>query len=130
MEWSGLTQGWALFAPEPAAMNAYIVAQITYRDGQKKFWKFPMPQDYGYYRRYFMARRLRWSMDNLQQENAALWPDAARYVARVNNDPNNPPVSVALIRHWSFIPPPMSGQPETWSQSVFFTYTVSPLDLS
>lgn len=130
MAWSGLTQDWNLFAPEPSSINAYLVAQITYRDGQKKAWNFPMPQDYGYYRRYFMSRRLRWSSDNLRMDkNAVLWPDAARYVARVNNDPKNPPVTVELVRHWSLIAPPMSGQRETWSESTFFTYTVLPGDL-
>jgi hypothetical protein len=130
MLWSGLSQGWALFAPDPESVNAYLVARITYRDGQKKFWKFPMPQDYGYYRRYFMERQRKWSSDNLRMDyNSALWPDAARYVARLNNDPNNPPVTVALVRHWSDIAPPASGQPETWSEYTFFTYSLLPGDL-
>jgi hypothetical protein len=130
MVWSGLTQGWSLFAPDPQSINAYLVAQITYRDGQNKIWKFPMPQDFGYYRRYFMSRQLKWSSDILRIDtNAVLWPDAARYVARVNNAPNNPPVTVALVRHWSFIAPPKSGQSETWSQYTFFTYSVLPGDL-
>jgi hypothetical protein len=130
MNLSGLTQGWNLFAPEPQSINAYLVAEITYRDGQIRTWNFPMPQDYGYFRRYFMARQLKWSADNLRlDENAALWPDAARYVARLNNQPDNPPAKVALIRHWMFIPPPESGQPGTWYQFTFFNYSVTPGDL-
>ena len=130
MIWSGLTQGWALFAPDPQYINVYLEAEITYRDGQKKIWKFPMPQDFGYYRRYFMERERKWSSDNLRlDDNAFLWPDAARYVARVNNDPKNPPATIALVRHWSFISPPRSGQPETWNQYTFFTYSVLPGDL-
>lgn len=130
MAWSGLTQGWRLFAPDPQSMNSYVTAQITYRDSQKKTWQFPMPQDYGYYRRYFKARQLEWGAISLRLDNnAVLWPDAARYVARLNNNLDNPPVTIALIRHWSYIPPPMSGQPETWSQYTFFTYSVLPGDL-
>jgi hypothetical protein len=130
MIWSGLTQGWSLFAPDPQYINVYLEAEITYQDGQKKIWKFPMPQDFGYYRRYFMERERKWSSDNLRMDsNAFLWPDAARYVARVNNDPQNPPATVALVRHWSFIAPPRSGQPETWNQYIFFTYSVLPGDL-
>jgi hypothetical protein len=129
MTWSGLTQGWALFAPDPQYINAYLEAEITYRDGQKKIWKFPMPQDSGYYRRYFLERERKWSSDNLRLDsNAFLWPDAARYVARVNRDPKNPPVTVALVRHWSFIAPPGSGQAEPWNQYTFFTYSVLPGD--
>lgn len=130
MIWSGLTQGWALFAPNPGSVNAYLVARITYQDGRNKTWNFPMPQYYGYYRRYFMERQRKWSSDNLRMDyNAILWPDAARYVARLNNDPNDPPVTVALVRHWSLVPPPNSGQPESWSEQTFFTYTVQPEDL-
>jgi hypothetical protein len=61
--------------------------------------------------------------------NSFLWPDAARHIAWLNNDSANPPVRVALIRHWSFIAPPKSNQPETWNQYTFFTYTVTPKDL-
>jgi hypothetical protein len=130
MAWSGLTQEWALFAPEPMDINAYLDAQITYRDGRQKVWKFPMPQDFGYYRRYFMDRERKWSSDNLRADrDAFLWPDAARYVARLNNEPNNPPVTVSLVRHWSFIAPPLSGKSEPWSQYTFFTYIVLPSDL-
>lgn len=130
MAWSGLTQGWRLFAPDPQSMNSYVTAQITYRDSQKKTWQFPMPQDYGYYRRYFMDRQVGWSYESLgKNSNAVLWPDAARYVARLNNQPNNPPVTVVLVRHWSTITLPISSQPETWHEYTLFTYSVLPGDL-
>lgn len=130
MAWSGLSQGWALFAPDPTYVNMWLDAEITYRDGQKKIWKFPMPQDFGYYRRYFLERMRKFSSDNLSSDsNSFLWPDAARHIAWINNDPANPPVKVALVRHWSFIPPPKSSQPVTWSQYTFFNYTVAPKDL-
>jgi len=130
MEWSGLDQKWNLFAPEPLTTNGYLVAQITYRDGQKKDWKFPAPEDYGYYRRYFMDRQAGWNYETLgKNSNAALWPDAARYVARLNNQPNNPPVTVVLVRHWAYIAKPMSGQPEPWHENTLFTYSMLPADL-
>ena len=130
MQWSGLIQGWDLFAPEPQSVNSYLVAQITYRDGQKKVWKFPAPQDFGYFRRYYMSRQLKWSSDNLRLDaNATLWPDAARYIARLNNDPNNSPVTVTLVRYWSSVVPPESGRAENWNWYAFFTYSVIPRDL-
>jgi hypothetical protein len=131
MQWSGLIQGLDLFAPDPQSVNFYLVAQITYRDSQKKVWKFPVPQDFGYFRRYYMSRQLKWSSDNLRLDaNAALWPDAARYIARLNNDPHNSPVTVTLVRYWSFVAPPNSGQAETLNSYAFFTYSVMPRDLS
>jgi hypothetical protein len=130
MAWSGLSQGWALFAPDPTYVNVRLDAEITYRDGLKKIWKFPMPQDFGYYRRYFLERERKFSTDNLRLDsNSFLWPDAARHIAWINNDASNPPVKVALIRHWSFIPPLGSNQPVKWDQYTFFTYTVAPKDL-
>lgn len=130
MLWSGLTQGWALFAPDPMYVNTYVDARVTYRDGRTKSWKFPMPQDFGYYRRYFMERDRKWSSDNLLLDsNAFLWPDAARYIARLNDDPGDPPVMVELTRHWSYIVPPNSSQAATWSQYTFFKYSVLPGDL-
>jgi hypothetical protein len=130
MNLAGLNQGWNLFAPEPQSINAYLVAEITYRDDQRRIWKFPLPQDFGYFRRYFMARQLKWSADNLRlDDNAALWPDAARYVARLNDDPDNPPVTVTFIRNWSFVEPPGSGRPDVWKHFTFFKYSVLPSDL-
>lgn len=130
MAWSGLSQGWALFAPDPTYVNVWLDAEITYRDGQKKTWKFPMPQDFGYYRRYFLERERKFSSDNLNMNsNLFLWPDAARHIAWINNDPGNSPVKVALTRHWSVIPPPESDRHVTWNQYTFYTYTVDPKDL-
>jgi hypothetical protein len=130
MVWSGLSQGWAFFAPDPVNSNNYLDAQITFRDGQKTIWKFPMPQDVGYFRRYFMDRQLMWSSDSLRlDENSGLWPDAARYIARLNNNRDNPPKTIELIRHWWVIAPPNSGNPETWRQYTFFTYSVLAGDL-
>ena len=34
MRWSGLAQGWNLFAPNPLSLNSRAEAEITYRDGQ------------------------------------------------------------------------------------------------
>jgi hypothetical protein len=77
-----------------------------------------------------MARQLKWSVDNLRlDENAALWPGAARYVARLNNEPDNPPAKVTFIRYWTYIPPPKSRQPEPVNHYNFFTYSVLPGDL-
>ena len=62
-------------------------------------------------------------------ENAVLWPDTARYIARHNNDRTSPPLSVKLVRYWSEIFPPGTREPDPWHQYVFFTYAVVPEDL-
>ena len=127
---SGLDQSWSLFAPNPMSLNTRLEAEITYADGRMSIWKFSYPQDYGYFRRYYMERYRKWASNGVRlDQNSALWPDTARFVARLNNDGRNPPVNVKLIRYWSFIAPPQSGKPEPWQRFVFFTYSVQPRDL-
>jgi hypothetical protein len=131
MAWSGLTQGWNLFAPNPLAINTRVEAQISYHDGQTMLWNFPRPQDYGYIKRYTMERIHKFTFDSLQNDKFGfLRPDAARYIARLNNTKkDDPPVSVTIISYRSAIAPPGSGRPEPWVRKVVYTYSVRPGDL-
>jgi hypothetical protein len=134
MLWSGLFQGWNMFAPDPQMLNAFLEAEITFRDGTNALWKFPRMEQLGLTERYFRERYRKWAHDTLRLDaNLLLWPDAARYIARLHFNPANPPVSVRLIRHWAEIPPPPNpGQPPTaarWKQFVFYTHPVQPGDL-
>ena len=128
MSFSGLSQDWALFAPDPGHINCRLEAEITYGDGSTLVWKFPLPQDFGY--SYFKERDRKWSNDSVRlDQNAVLWPDTARYIARHNNDRTSPPLSVKLVRYWSEIFPPGTRESDPWHQYVFFTYAVVPEDL-
>jgi hypothetical protein len=132
--WTGLFQKWDMFAPDPSKLNNYVGAILTYRDGRTAEWDFPRMENLGYVDRYFKERYRKYANDNLRIDaRSALWPDAARYVARLNAaDPANPPVEVALVRHWSEVPPPGAhGEPppSPWNQYVFFRYPVQPGDL-
>jgi hypothetical protein len=133
MLWSGMFQNWDLFSPEPFSLNAYLVADITYQNGDTSVWKFPMPQYYGYFRRYLLERDRKWSSEGIREDShSQLWPDAARYIARLNNRTGNRPVNVKLVRYYSQIEVPEPGRPkpdEPWKQYVFFSYDVQPGDL-
>ena len=131
MTWSGLAQGWNLFAPNPLALNTRVEAEIAYRDGQMGVWKFPLPQNFGYIKRYMMEREHKFSFDSLQNDRYALLrPDAARYIARLNNtNKDNPPVSVTLVCYRSKIAPPGSRLPEPWTRKDVFKYSVQAGDL-
>jgi hypothetical protein len=113
MAWSGLAQGWNLFAPNPLGMNTRSTAEIKYRDGQTGIWAFPLPQNFGYFKRYFMEREHKFGFDSLLNDRF----------------PDNPPVSVTLVSYRSAIAPPGSGLPEPWVRKEIFTYTVTPGDL-
>lgn len=131
MIWSGLAQGWNLFAPNPLAINYRVDAEITYRDGQKCIWSFPRPQDFGYMKRYTLERQHKFGFDSLQSDKLAfLRPDASRFVARLNNTKeNNPPLTVTLVGYQSKIAPPGSGLPEPWTRREMYTYSVQAGDL-
>jgi hypothetical protein len=131
MSWSGLAQGWNLFAPNPLSLNTKVEAEIAYKDGEVVTWRFPLPQYYGYLKRYTMEREHKFSFDSLLNDNfEPLRPDAARYLARLNNTKkDNPPVGVTLVSYRSKIAPPNSNQPEPWTRAEFFKYSVQPGDL-
>lgn len=131
MNLSGLTQGWSLFAPNPTNSNCRLWAQVKHEDGSTNTWNFPMPQDYGY--SYFLERDRKWANDNVRMDrNSALWPDVARYVARINDDPLRRSASVKLFRYCEDIPAP-GTKPAPGSVALkpegFFTYEVKPGDL-
>jgi hypothetical protein len=133
MQWSGLLQGWNMFAPEPTKFNSYMEADVIFQDGQKRTWAFPRMEKLGYWKRYRKERYRKFANENLRMDaNSALWPDAALRIARLNRNAANPPVMVILVRCWSQIPPPRpdgSYRPGAWYRSPFYLYAVRPGDL-
>jgi len=131
--YTGLFQKWDMFAPDPSKVNQFVAARIVYRDGASAVWKFPQMEDLGYRDRYVMERYRKYANDCLFLDaNAGIWLDAARWVSRKNARPGNPPVSVALVRYWSVVPPPgPNGETaeSPWNQYVFFRYNVEAGDL-
>jgi hypothetical protein len=131
---AGLQVGWSMFAPNPSRDNTYVDSEITYRNGRMHIWSFPQMQELSYYERYVQERYRKFATERLcAKENSALWPDAARYIARLNADASNPPQTVKLIHYRSLIPPLAAADeappPERWERDVFFIYTVKPGDL-
>lgn len=124
--WSGLFQQWDMFAPSPMTINGYVEADVVFRDGATRTWTFPRMEKLGLVDRLFRERYRKYVNDYMRtDEYAALWPDAARYVARANRQPANPPIAVVLYRYWSEIGP----QPVPWMRYRFYVYAVKPGDL-
>jgi hypothetical protein len=129
--WAGLFQSWDMFAPLPKSANAYIEAELIYRDGSRKTWSFPRMEQMGVTEKYF-RERYRKFMDNLpRDENDPLLVDAARRIARLNSSPNHPVKTVILIHKWSFIVPRTDTPyvPEPWQQHILLGYGVQPGDV-
>lgn len=106
----GLWQGWSVFE-SPRKYNEYLTALITFKDGSTKAWEFPRMEKMGIVEKMFKEKYRRWTNDCVSDESKPfLWPDAARYVARLNNDRlENPPNTVSIVRHWTWIPAPEFG---------------------
>jgi hypothetical protein len=130
MLWTGLFQAWDMFAPEPPMLSIYLEAEITFRNGQTRVWKFPKMQELGYAERYYKERYRKFANERLRlDDNARLWPDAARYIARLNHDPANPPATVQLARYWRDLAPEGWRGLEPLHSFRFYTYRVQPGDL-
>jgi len=132
MLWSGLFQGWDMFAPSPRNINSYVEAVIIFNDGRTQTCRFPRMEKLGLTERDFKERYRKFA-ENLQNDaNSAVLPDVARRIARLHNNASNPPSLVLLVRYWSEIKPSRSGamyHPEPWRANIFFEYTVKPQDL-
>lgn len=81
--------------------------------------------------RYFKERYRKFEENLTEEKNSILWPDAARFVARVNSTSADPVTRVYLVHHWSEITPfpGPSSNPKRWQEKMFFRYVVEPGDL-
>lgn len=132
MLWSGLFQGWDMFAPSPRNINSYIEAVVIFKSGRTQTWSFPRLEKLGFPQREFKERYRKFSENVQNNANSALWPDLARRIARLHKSTSDPPSIVVLVRHWSEIKPPNAGRsyrPEPWHANIFFEYNVVPRDL-
>jgi hypothetical protein len=129
--WSGLFQSWDMFSPNPKSMNSYLEALIIYKDGSTEIWTFPRMQLLDLTERYYRERYRKFEEDVTENEHAGLWPDAARYIARLHRNGPTPPATVMLLVRWSNIVQRDDGTFERtpWDAHVFYSYTVQPEDL-
>ena len=105
--YSGLWHSWDMFSPEPLSVNFHVEAEVTFADGSKKVWEFPSMEKLGIWEKFQKERYRKWRERVRQDAYNMIWPYTARYIARLHNNPTNPPVQVALIRHWENIRPPL-----------------------
>lgn len=108
MDWVGCDQNWNMFAPNPSNQDVYLVANITYQNGEQKSWTFPRMHELNYFQRY-QEERFRKMIEYAHQDAySKIWPYLARFAALANNkEPKtNPVVHVDLLRYWQNIPNP------------------------
>jgi hypothetical protein len=130
--WSGLFQSWDMFSPQPKAGNSYLEALILYKDGSTKIWSFPRMEQLTLTEKYSKERYRKFVETLLDNKNADLWPDVARYVARLpETQAAGPPQKVMLVAKWSDIvrQPDGTFTRAPWDENVFYSYDVKPEDL-
>src|ERR1700746_186622 len=129
--WSGLFQSWDMFSPEPKRANSYLEAIVIYKDGTSTLWSFPRMELLSANERYAKERYRKFE-ENLQNDQySGLWPDAARHIARLNNEKTSPPKTIMLGGRWPEIIPRTDDKYDRgqWNSNIFFTYDVQPEDL-
>jgi hypothetical protein len=129
--WSGLFQDWNMFSPMPKATNTYLEAVVIYKDGSTQMWDFPRMELLSLTQKYSKERYRKFVEILLDQNNAALRPDVARYVARLPGIREKDPQQILLMVKWSNILPNGDGTfaRTPLDQDVFFRYDVQPEDL-
>ena len=120
-----------MFAPVPKGANTYLEAELRYRDGSRRTWKYPRMEEMSSKEKLFKERYRKFA-DNLERSEVDdLLPDAARYIARLNSNSGSPVKTVILIQRYSFIVPPSDGTyvAEPWQSHILIGYGVRPEDL-
>jgi hypothetical protein len=131
LAWSGLFQSWDMFSPTPKSQNMYLEAIIIYRDGSTDLWTFPRMELLSLTQRYFKERYRKYEETLDDDRYSALWPDAARHIARMKASHSSPPKTIMLVVRWSDIIPRTDGGYDRgpWGVRVLYRYDVQPGDL-
>ena len=97
MLWSGLFQSWDTFAPNPIAVNSFVEAVVITQSHQQKVWAFPRMNHLGFAERYEKERYRKFAEVLPAPANAILWPGVATHIARLFDNPSDPPEMILLI---------------------------------
>lgn len=132
----GFWHVWDMFAPIPLKMNFDLDAKLEFRDGSVRLWQFPRMEELGMVERFRKERFRKWRERVRLDDYSVVWPDTCRYIARMHNNPTNPPTRISITRHWAPIPLPVKGDyqpiPKSYpmpSSYTFTVYDVQPEDL-
>jgi hypothetical protein len=127
MQFTGLWQGWDMFAPDPLKEQQRLDATVTFADGRSAAWEFPLMHKLGMFERYPKERYRKWSQDNVRvDEKAPLWRPTARFVARQFADSDHTIVHVEFHRFWQPVPPPGGDAASQWRGATFYRTDVRP----
>ncbi|HEY9787965.1 MAG TPA: hypothetical protein V6D17_21430 [Candidatus Obscuribacterales bacterium] len=130
----GLWQAWNLFSPEIRTENLHIVATITFKDGSIIVWEFPRQERRTGIDQMRAERFRKWVNDRVRKNTYGIvLPDAARFIARLHRNKENPPAGITIMIHSAPIPPPgvapQAPLPTHYQHKTIYTYKVEAEDL-
>jgi hypothetical protein len=101
----GIWPSWSMFAPNPIRFDSKTYVSVTHRNGDTYEHDIEKPL-VGILATFRKARWMKYSQDNLRSPNSrALLSPAIRYFRNKYNKPENPVVSVKIIRRWEELSP-------------------------
>lgn len=122
---TGFWQYWDMFAPNPASVDLWGDAQVTYADGTVARYRYPRMYELGLGEKYLKERYRKFYERASQDRFRHMWPDFAQRVALLMaKDPNNLPVRVALTRHFQQVPPPGRPMPKEYASYTYYVHAV------
>ena len=126
---TGFWQYWDMFSPNPSQTDIWVDAIVEYKDGTKKVYQYPrmfllsIPEK-------FMQERYRKFYERVNSDDhSVLRKVFAQRIAHLNDNPQNPPVTVSLRRHWQQILAPGQKQPTTYNDYIYYVHNVDPKKL-
>jgi hypothetical protein len=123
--WTGFWQFWDMFSPDPASIDFWGDADVTFKDGAVRRHQYPRMYILPIPAKYIKERYRKFYERAHPDEYAYLWPVFAQRIALENlGDPSNPPVKVALRRHWMKIPKPGQPMPREYVSYVYYVHDV------
>ncbi len=127
---TGFWQFWDMFSPDPASVDLFLVADVTYKDGTVYRFNFPRVYSLPLHQKY-LKERYRKYFENVNSDDQAFSrPYTAQRIAlECFKDPNNPPIKVMLIRNSYKIAAPGQPQPADYTKTPFFEYAVDQAKL-
>jgi hypothetical protein len=105
MQWTGLSQSWDTFAPNPKSVNAYIKAVVISQHGHMHVFAFPRMEQVSFGERYRKERYRKFAENMAVADNVVILPDIVRHVARLYQNPADPPDKVVLVQFRADITP-------------------------
>lgn len=123
---TGLWQYWDMFAPNPASLDYWYDAKVTYADGSERIVPYPRMKTMSIAKK-FVSERYRKYIERTNTDNVDnwKWPTFAQRMALLAvDDPTNLPTKVELRRHYRQLKGPYEPEPLQYTRFTFYVHVV------